>query len=197
MLHRKGERKGDTSGPNPTLLKCVALFALGTSLAALSVINISLAFFIALVWVPVVLVIRPSKRRCVLFLVTLVGTCSHRKFSTTERKHDSASWLQLVFMFVFFSRLVNWGQYVLLQLISPLSLLFVVSSVEHLPLLGAKRPDPLDVAQRTLKSAQSSLVLTVIDAHMYGNWLHTLVTCVLFPNWLLFWALLWTNPELY
>ena len=65
---RKAQKKGDTMGVNPTLLKCMALFIFGTVLGALSVMNISLAFFLAIVWVPVVLIIRPSAKRLVLSL---------------------------------------------------------------------------------------------------------------------------------
>ena len=65
FFSRKAQKKGDTTGVNPTLLKCMALFFFGTVLGALSVMNISLAFFLAVVWVPVVLIIRPSEKRLV------------------------------------------------------------------------------------------------------------------------------------
>ena len=65
---RKAQKKGDATGVNPALLKCMALFFFGTVLGALSVMNISLAFFLAVVWVPVVLIIRPSEKRLVLLL---------------------------------------------------------------------------------------------------------------------------------
>ena len=65
FFSRKAQKKGDTTGVNPTLLKCMALFFFGTVLGALSVMNISLAFFLAVIWVPVVLIIRPSEKRLV------------------------------------------------------------------------------------------------------------------------------------
>ena len=68
FFFRKAQKKGDATGVNPTLLKCMALFFFGTVLGALSVMNISLAFFLAVVWVPVVLIIRPSEKRLVLSL---------------------------------------------------------------------------------------------------------------------------------
>ena len=96
----------------------------------------------------------------------------------------------------FFSRYVNFVQYLLLQLISPLFLLFVVSSLPHLHLFQTKA-DIGDIFSKIFKSAQGSVLSAVIDSHMYGNWLHTLITGAVFPNWLMFWALLWTNHELY
>ena len=97
---------------------------------------------------------------------------------------------------ILFFRYVNFVQYLLLQLISPLFLLFVVSSLPHLHLFQTKL-DIVDIFNKILKSAQGSVLSAVIDSHMYGNWLHTLVTGAVFPNWLMFWALLWTNHELY
>ncbi len=80
-------------------------------------------------------------------------------------------------------------------------MLLVVSSIPHIQELAAARTlssdNMLSMAYKTLKSAQSAALSTVLDAHMYGNWLYTLVTVAVFPNWLMFWALLWTNPELY
>ena len=80
-------------------------------------------------------------------------------------------------------------------------MLLVVSSIPHIQELTAARTITTDsmisMGYKTLKSAQTAALTTVVDAYMYGNWLYTLVTVAVFPNWLMFWALLWTNPDLY
>lgn len=57
------------------LLKCISLLALGITLTTTAVINISLAFFVAAFWVPVVLFIQPSNSRlwhCIQFLFLVI-----------------------------------------------------------------------------------------------------------------------------
>lgn len=67
----KKTKDGMSSTIDARLLKCISLLALGITLAATAVINISLAFFVATFWVPVVLFIRPSNSRvwqCIQFV---------------------------------------------------------------------------------------------------------------------------------
>ena len=63
LLYRKASQKGDNGSADWQTLKCVALIMEGLVLFATAAMNISLAFFIAAVWVPVTLIIGPSQKR--------------------------------------------------------------------------------------------------------------------------------------
>ncbi|KAK2187644.1 hypothetical protein NP493_159g04034 [Ridgeia piscesae] len=65
LLQRKATEEGDSGGPNWQLLKSVSLLAFGIVLAAISSLNIAMSFFLAVVWVPVILLVRPTHSRVV------------------------------------------------------------------------------------------------------------------------------------
>ena len=66
LSFRKASQKGLIGGANWQLQKCIGLLALGVVLGGLGVMNISLAVFIAVVWVPVLVTVKPSKKRSVI-----------------------------------------------------------------------------------------------------------------------------------
>lgn len=45
------------------------------------------------------------------------------------------------------------------------------------------------------QSSQRALVYAIVDSYVYGNWVFTIATSVLLPNWLLFWVILGSKPE--
>lgn len=63
MLSRKAAKRGIIEGPNWKLLKCLGLLLLGIVLGATAMLNISLAFFVAAMWSPVVVAIKPRKSK--------------------------------------------------------------------------------------------------------------------------------------
>ena len=65
LSFRKALKKGQ-KGPDWQLLKCVGLLTLALVLGVISVMNISLAFFIAVMWVPVMVIVQPTKSRYVI-----------------------------------------------------------------------------------------------------------------------------------
>lgn len=65
LLKRKANMKGEIYTPDTSLQKCIGLIATGLVLAATSLMNISLAFFITATWAPVLLIVYPRKNRLV------------------------------------------------------------------------------------------------------------------------------------
>jgi len=72
ILKRKSAKKGDRVGADPRLLKCIALLSLGMVLGATSLLNISLAFFITVIWTPFMLILNPSNYRILRWLQYLL-----------------------------------------------------------------------------------------------------------------------------
>lgn len=67
IVYSKVLQKGtNVGGPGTEVQKCLALLMFGLILAATSVMNISMAFFLAAVWVPVVVTVSPTQYRSVM-----------------------------------------------------------------------------------------------------------------------------------
>jgi glycosylphosphatidylinositol transamidase len=62
-LSRRRYHAMDWPSPDVRVLKCLALLWLGVTLGATSILNISLAFFVSAIWIPVVLLVSPSNSR--------------------------------------------------------------------------------------------------------------------------------------
>ena len=97
-------------------------------------------------------------------------------------------------------RLRNALQMASLLLLSPISCLVAIGAANHLMTQPPSTrydvitADPLLLLKDAWQGAQSALLYSVVDAHMYGVWTFTLGTFSYWPLWLLFWALLWTDP---
>ena len=106
----------------------------------------------------------------------------------------------IIFNYVlfYFSRLHNLLQFTALFLISPLILLFAIGAINNV-IATSSTSSPSDVTmtshiKASWEGAQHVLLLSAIDAHMYGSWTFGLVTLAFWPIWMIFWALMWTEP---
>ena len=77
FFRRRTSRNGQP-GPDWQLLKCIGLLSLAVLLGVMSVMNISLAFFLAVLWVPVMVTIRPTSSRYVTVESMFRGHCDER-----------------------------------------------------------------------------------------------------------------------
>ena len=74
IIFRKFPNRSEPgSGPDARMVKCMALIMLGIVLGTSAIVNISLAFFIAAAWIPVVLLVRPTHSRLVWIRIALVS----------------------------------------------------------------------------------------------------------------------------
>ena len=85
-------------------------------------------------------------------------------------------------------RLGHWFQVLLLLAVSPLTLIYVAGLVQT---QVSKVTEDTMVA--AWENAQDALLISVVDSYMYSNWLFSVATLLLFPNWLLFWSILWSS----
>ncbi|XP_072026721.1 glycosylphosphatidylinositol anchor attachment 1 protein-like [Amphiura filiformis] len=134
------------------LLKSFALIWQGVSLSAIAMMNFSLAFFIAVVTIPVYTIVRPSKKRifriiqsALLVLVSPYG-------------------LVLIGILIYQANTINYDSYGQLLL-------------------------------DTLFAAQDAMYNSVVDRCLYGSWSYGLATLVVFPNWMLFWMVVWRKQQ--
>ncbi|CAH1778784.1 unnamed protein product [Owenia fusiformis] len=68
VLRKNAEKMGDRSGADPEMLKCVALVLQGLVLFSIALMNISLAFFLTLVYTPITLIVWPTNSRLSFYL---------------------------------------------------------------------------------------------------------------------------------
>ena len=130
------------------LLKSFALIWQGVSVSAIAMMNFSLAFFIAVVTIPVYTIVRPSRNR----------------------------------MF----RII---QSILLLIVSPYGLLLLGILVYHANTVHYDSYGKLILD--TLVTCQDAMYSSVVDRCLYGNWSYGIATLVVFPNWMLFWMVVW------
>lgn len=88
------------------------------------------------------------------------------------------------------SRWVCRLQMALLVLVSPLMLLVGVGLISAWP-----QNDLLTLCMETLTSTRELLFLGVMDTYLFNAWTTAIMTAVIFPIWLLFWALPWVQPD--
>ncbi|KAF5275044.1 hypothetical protein FQA39_LY06981 [Lamprigera yunnana] len=48
---------------------------------------------------------------------------------------------------------------------------------------------------RGIAAAQQAIVFSIVDFMIYSNWLYGVVTCVMVPNWLCFWCVLFSTTK--
>lgn len=132
------------------LLKSVALIGQTLALACVALLNISQAFFLAAVMVPVTCSVRPCR-----------------------------------------SRFLRWLQLLALVLTSMLVLMFVVGLVSAWP-----QPSVVDLVLKGYANTKHLIFLSLMDAYLFNAWSETIGTAVIFPLWLMFWAVPWVDPAL-
>ena len=130
------------------LLKSFALIWQGVTLAAIAMMNISLAFFIAVATIPVYTIVKPTKKRV------------YRIF-----------------------------QSLLLIIVSPYGLVFLGTFVYKL--FTGRNDDMVALLIDTVWTAQNAMFNCVVDSYVYGSWTFGLATLVMFPDWLMFWMVVW------
>ncbi|KAK5648233.1 hypothetical protein RI129_003125 [Pyrocoelia pectoralis] len=48
---------------------------------------------------------------------------------------------------------------------------------------------------RSLAATEHALIFSIVDFMIYSNWLYGVVCCVIVPNWLCFWSILFSAPK--
>ncbi|XP_052231014.1 glycosylphosphatidylinositol anchor attachment 1 protein-like [Dreissena polymorpha] len=134
------------------LLKALTLIFQSLMLFGLALMNISLAYFLAVLFVPVSVLVHPSK-----------------------------------------SRVSQWGQKLLLLLISPFSILYVATVIRS---LGDKNEGgSLGLLGDAWSNLSHGVLLTLVDRYFFGNWLFALFSFAVFPNWLSLWSISFCESE--
>ncbi|CAL1532748.1 unnamed protein product [Lymnaea stagnalis] len=148
-LMKKKASESNILNLNWKLLKSVALVLQTLALTSLSLMNISLAFFLTALMVPVTTLVRP---------------CNNR-----------------------FLRLL---QMAALVLVSPMSLMLMVGIISSVP-----QDSPLELITQGFANSKELIFLGVMDAHLFNAWTETVITAVVFPVWLMFWAIPWIDSN--
>nr|XP_006816844.1 PREDICTED: glycosylphosphatidylinositol anchor attachment 1 protein-like [Saccoglossus kowalevskii] len=83
-------------------------------------------------------------------------------------------------------------QAVLVLLVSPMSLLFILMLFYHTTVLEST--DVWTLLTDAVYTSRSALFDSVVNSYIHGNWTYPLAALLIFPNWLMFWSVLWQNP---
>ncbi|CAG9772012.1 unnamed protein product [Ceutorhynchus assimilis] len=84
------------------------------------------------------------------------------------------------------NKFFNYLQKLLWILIHPFTILFIVVTINSWLLFNQESIG--EVLLRAIVATQEAVIYSVADSMIYGNWLYTVVTMVLIPNWLCFWC---------
>uniref|UniRef100_A0A0B7B3S5 Uncharacterized protein n=1 Tax=Arion vulgaris TaxID=1028688 RepID=A0A0B7B3S5_9EUPU len=79
-------------------------------------------------------------------------------------------------------------QMLALVFVSPLSLMYLVGLISAWP-----QPSTIDLLLQGYTNCKELIFLGVIDSYLFNAWTATIVTAVVFPIWLLFWAIPWVD----
>lgn len=52
-----------------------------------------------------------------------------------------------------------------------------------------------EVFFRGLDASHQAIIFSIVDSIIYGNWLYSVVTCILVPNWVCFWSIAFSSVE--
>ncbi|XP_074035846.1 glycosylphosphatidylinositol anchor attachment 1 [Leptinotarsa decemlineata] len=75
--------------------------------------------------------------------------------------------------------------------VHPMSVLSLVVLVNTYLLFSDEQPK--EILTRSWDATQQSVIYGIVDSMIYGNWLYSVVTCILIPNWLCFWIVTFGN----
>ncbi|XP_059141219.1 glycosylphosphatidylinositol anchor attachment 1 protein-like [Physella acuta] len=87
-------------------------------------------------------------------------------------------------------RFVRWLQMIALVLVSPLCLMFIVGVISAMP-----RNSVLELLTQGFANSKSLIFLGIMDSYLFNAWTETIITAVIFPIWLLFWAIPWIDAK--
>lgn len=76
-----------------------------------------------------------------------------------------------------------------LLLCHPLSILFIFTVVDTY--LNFSDLSLAALAIKSLKATQRAIMFSIVDAHVYGNWVFDVACICLVPIWLSLWFVLW------
>nr|CAD7265801.1 unnamed protein product [Timema shepardi] len=116
--------------------------------------------------------------------------CRHRAPSyskATAQRNQVQDWCLFVYC-----RFLSVFQKLLWLLLHPLLLLTIVVSIFTLITFPELPWD--EVLDRSLGATKQALVFAIIDSSVYGNWVFSVATAILTPNWLIFWLVLNSKP---
>lgn len=94
----------------------------------------------------------------------------------------------IIIIIVFFLRIFRWIQMLALVFVSPLSLMFLVGLLSAWP-----QPSTVDLMVQGYTNCKELIFLGVMDSYLFNAWTETIITAVVFPIWLLFWAIPWVD----
>ncbi|XP_070574447.1 glycosylphosphatidylinositol anchor attachment 1 protein-like [Ptychodera flava] len=90
------------------------------------------------------------------------------------------------------SKIGRFVQAILLLCVSPL-MLAVWSGIIH-TIWTSSGATGMDLFVEVMASSRTAMFDSVVDCYVYNNWLFPLASLLYFPNWLMFWCVLWQNP---
>ncbi|CAG5134455.1 unnamed protein product [Candidula unifasciata] len=85
-------------------------------------------------------------------------------------------------------KIFRWIQMLALVFVSPLSLMFLVGLISAWP-----QPSTFDLLLQGYTNCKELIFLGVMDSYLFNAWTETIITAVIFPIWLLFWAIPWVD----
>lgn len=190
------------------LLKCVTLLYQSLFLFSVSLMNISLAFFLAVILMPITVIVQPTKIRLAFLETRNIGNSENYLFGFSPLVlnmfiHGTYMYLRKKELFVLYSgvymqilrkiliidflhRLLLWIQKFFLLLVSPGVLLFIAAVITS---YGEKHADFLDLLVNSWSFMKTNIFLTIIDKYFFGSWMFSLFSFVILPNWLMFWSI--------
>ncbi|XP_005108658.1 glycosylphosphatidylinositol anchor attachment 1 protein [Aplysia californica] len=86
-------------------------------------------------------------------------------------------------------RFLRWVQMFALVLVSPLMLMFLVGFITVWP-----QPDVFSLFLEAFNSTKELIFLSVMDNYLFNAWTESVITAIVFPIWLFFWAIPWAEP---
>ena len=95
------------------------------------------------------------------------------------------------FITLFFSRILTLLQAAILVIFSPLGIM-IITQVFYNIITGATTVNRLKFTE-IMTNAQDSIIYSLIDHQVFNNYLISVVCMVLYPNWMMFWSLIWMN----
>jgi glycosylphosphatidylinositol transamidase len=86
------------------------------------------------------------------------------------------------------NRFFCWIQMLALVFVSPLSLMYLVGVLSAWPQLST-----FDLLVQGYSNCKELIFLGVMDSYLFNAWTEAIITAVIFPIWLLFWAIPWVD----
>ncbi|KAK3772867.1 hypothetical protein RRG08_024052 [Elysia crispata] len=88
------------------------------------------------------------------------------------------------------SRVMRWVQLIALVMVSMLFLMFVVGLISAWP-----QTSTWDLIMKGYANTKHLIFLGLMDAYLFNAWSEMIGSAIIFPLWLLFWAVPWADPS--